>query len=88
MDADIVLTVDDGQPADSAHFFAAGLHLLELLDDLSETANVNWAVSELHLASAVSGLTAVGEGRADGVGAASLAVYGLARISGSSQSTV
>lgn len=81
MDADIVLTVDDGQPADAAHFFAAGLHLLELLDDLSETANVNWAVSELHLASAVSGLTAVGEGRADGVGAASLAVYGLARIS-------
>jgi len=42
---DIVLTVDDGQPADAARFFAVGTHLLDLLDDLAETADVGWTVN-------------------------------------------
>lgn len=80
MESDIVLIVDDGQRADAAHFFAAGVHLLELLDDLVETADVDWAVSELHVASAISGLKAVGEHSTAGVAAARVAVTGLAHI--------
>lgn len=80
MDADIVLTVDDGQRADAAHFFAAGVHLLELLDDLVETADVDWTIADLHLASAVTGLAAIGEHSAAGVTATRAAVTGLDRI--------
>lgn len=80
MNADIVLTVDDGQPADAAHFFTAGVHLLELLDDLSETAAVEWKVTDLRIGSAISALTAWGEHRTEGVDAARAAVTGLNRI--------
>lgn len=80
MDADIVLTVDDGQQADAAHFFAAGVHLLELLDDLADTADVDWAIADLHLASAVSGLAATGEHAAAGCAATRAAVTGLTHI--------
>lgn len=80
MDADIVLTVDHGQPADAARFFAAGVHLLELLDDLSETADVEWKVADLWVGSAVSALAAEGEHRMEGIDAARHAVSGLARI--------
>lgn len=80
MDADIVLTVDEGQQADAAHFFVAGVHLLELLDDLADTANVDWAIADLHLASAVSGLAATGEDTAAGVAATRAAVTGLTHI--------
>lgn len=80
MDADIVLTVDDGQSADAARFFAAGVHLLELLDDLSDTADVQWKVADLKLGSAVSALAAEGEHRTEGIDAARAAVTGLARI--------
>ena len=80
MASGIVLTVDDGREADAARFFAAGVHLLDLLDDLADTASVDWAVAELHLASAVSGLRAVGEESTAGVAAAVSAVTGLTRI--------
>ena len=80
MASDIVLTVDDGRQADAARFFAAGVHLLELLDDLADTASVDWAVTELHLASAVSGLRAVGNQSSAGVAAAVSAVNGLTHI--------
>lgn len=80
MTADIVLTTDYDTIPSAAHFFTAGSHLLELLDDLSETPNVDWTISELRLASAVSGLTARGGERSDGVRAARIAVQGLTQI--------
>lgn len=80
VDNSIVLTVDDGQAADAAHFFAAGVHLLQLLDDLAETASVDWTISGLRVASAVSTLSATGEHREAGAIAAHLAVRGLTRI--------
>lgn len=80
MTSDIVLTVDDGRPADAARFFGAGVHLLELLDDLADTAAVQWDVTELRIGSAVSGLTAIGSERAAGVGAARSAVNGLRAV--------
>lgn len=75
-----MLIVDHGQPADAARFFAAGVHLLELLDDLSETADVEWKVADLRLGSALSALAAEGEHRSEGIDAARAAVAGLARI--------
>lgn len=78
--SDIVLTVDDGQPADAARFFAAGTHLLDLLDDLAETAGVGWTVAELRRASAVAELVAAGDHRQAGVTAAHSAIVGLQRI--------
>lgn len=80
MASDIVLTVDDGQPADAARFFAAGTDLLELLDDLAETPDVNWTVDELRRASAVAGLVANGDHRQLGLASARSAVTGLLRI--------
>jgi len=80
MDASIVLTVDDGRQAAASNFFAAGVHLVEFLDDLVDTADVDWAISDLRLASAVAGLTAVGEHSAAGTAAARTAVEGLAHI--------
>lgn len=80
MDSDVVLTVDDGRAADAAHFFAAGVHLLGLLDCLADTAGVTWAVADLRLGSAISGLIAEGEHRAAGVAAAHGAVAGLSHI--------
>lgn len=80
MASDIVLTVDDGQPADAARFFAAGSDLLELLDDLAETPDVNWTVDELRRASAVAGLVAYGDHRQVGLASARSAVTGLLRI--------
>ena len=77
---DIVLTVDDGQPADAARFFAVGTHLLDLLDDLAETADVGWTVNELRRASAVAELVATGDHRDEGVAAVRSAVMGLAQI--------
>lgn len=77
---DIVLTVDDERPAGAARFFAAGAHLLELLDDLAETADVEWMVTDLRIASAVSGLSATGENRRYGSAAARSAVRGLAQV--------
>ncbi len=75
--SDIVLTVDDGSPADAARFFGAGVHLLELLDDLADTVAIQWSVTELGIGSAVSGLSAIGDERAAGVAAARSAVTGL-----------
>ena len=72
-----MLIVDHGQPADAARFFAAGVHLLELLDDLSETADVEWKVADLRLGSALSALAAEGEHRSEGIDAARAAVAGL-----------
>lgn len=80
MDSDIILTVDDGLVADAASFFAAGVHLLDLLDDLADNASVRWSVAELRRASAVSGLAADGDYREAGVAAALSAVRGLAAI--------
>lgn len=78
--SDIVLTVDDGQPADAARFFAAGSHLLDLLDDLAETADVEWTVADLRCASAVAELSAAGVYRQAGVAAVRSAMTGLAHI--------
>lgn len=80
MASDIVLTVDYGEPADAARFFAAGADLLELLDDLAETPNVNWVVDDLHRGSAVAGLAAHGEHRQTGLDSARSAVTGLLSI--------
>lgn len=80
MTSDIVLTVDEGQAADAARFFAAGACLLGLLDDLAETADVEWAVSELRTGSAVSGLSASGENKDAGIAAAHSVVDGLTRV--------
>lgn len=84
MTSDIVLTVDEGLPASAARFFEAGTHLLELLDDLAETPNVDWTVDELRRASAIAGLAAVGEYRAAGLAAAKSVVTGLTLIRGGS----
>jgi hypothetical protein len=78
--SDIVLTVDDGQPADAARFFAAGTHLLDLLDDLAETADVDWTVAELRRGSAVAELLAAGDQREAGLAAVQSAVQGLVHI--------
>lgn len=78
--SDIVLTVDDGQPADAARFFAAGTHLLDLLDDLAETSDVQWEVSELRRASAEAGLAATGAHRAAGLAAVDSVFAGLTSI--------
>jgi hypothetical protein len=78
--SDIVLTVDDGQPADAARFFAVGTHLLDLLDDLADTSDVEWSVADLRRASAVAGLEATGEYREAGLMAVRSAVTGLASI--------
>lgn len=80
MSDDIVLTVDDARNAGAAHFFSAGTHLLELLDDLAETPDVEWEVSALRLGSAVSGLTATGEHRQHGTAAARALVRGLTLV--------
>lgn len=80
--SDIMLTVDEGRPADAARFFAAGTCLLDLLDDLAETAGVEWSVRELRRASAEAGLVASGEHRQAGVAAARSAVAGLRLIRG------
>jgi len=80
MTGDITLTVDDGEAPDAANFFSAGVHLLDLLDDLSETASVDWSVTGLRLASAVSDLTATGDFREAGAKAARSAVSGLLAI--------
>lgn len=77
MASDIVLTVDDGQPADAARFFEAGTHLLELLDDLSETPDIDWTIEELRRSSGVAGLVALGDHRPFGLAAAQSAVTGL-----------
>ena len=75
-----MLTVDDGQPADAARFFAAGSHLVDLLDDLAETSDVEWTVADLRCASAVAELSAVGEYRQAGAAAVRSAMTGLAHI--------
>lgn len=80
MTNDIVLTVDDDRPARAVHFFSGGGHLLELLDDLADTVDVDWTVTDLHVGSAVSGLSAVGESRTQGFAAAQSAVLGLAQV--------
>lgn len=77
---DIVLTIDDARPTGAAHFFAAGAHLLELLDDLAETPDVEWMVTDLRIGSAISGLSATGENRQYGSAAARSAVRGLASV--------
>lgn len=68
---DIVLTIDDDRPARAVQFFAADGHLLELLDDLSETVDVDWTVTDLRIGSAIWGLSAVGENRPQGFATAS-----------------
>lgn len=78
--SDIVLTVDAGQSADAARFFAAGSHLLDLLDDLAETPDVEWTVEDLRCASAVAELAAAGAHREAGVAAVRSAVTGLVHI--------
>lgn len=80
MTDEIVLTIDDDRPARAVHFFAAGGHLLELLDDLAETVDVEWTVTDLRIGSAISGLSAVGENRLQGLAAARSAVRGLAQV--------
>lgn len=80
MASDIVLTVDDGQPADAARFFEAGMHLLELLDDLSETPDVDWTIEELRRSSGVAGLAAHGDHRSSGLASVRATVTGLAFI--------
>lgn len=83
MASDIILTVDKHrQAADAARFFAAGSHLLELLDDLADTPEVVWRVSDLRMGSAVTALAAEGDQRAAGVTAARSAVGGLIAIRG------
>lgn len=77
---DIVLTVDEDRPAAAAHFFAAGGHLLELLDDLAETVDVEWAITSLRVGSAVTGWSATGEHRQQGSVAARSAVRGLEQV--------
>jgi hypothetical protein len=79
---DITLTVDDGQPADAARFFAAGTHLLDLLDDLADTSDVEWAVSDLRRGSAVAGLEATGDFREAGLMAVRSVFQGMNRIRG------
>jgi hypothetical protein len=78
--SDIILTVDDGQPADAARFFTAGTHLLDLLDDLTDTADVDWIIDELRRGSATGGLEATGEHRAAGLVAVDSTISGLTRI--------
>ena len=78
--SDLVFTVDDGLPASATRFFTAGTHLLDLLDDLAETADVDWTIGELWRASAVAGLDAVGDHREAGVAAVRSAVIGLIQI--------
>lgn len=80
MASDILLTVDDGQPADAARFFEAGTHLLELLDDLSDLPDVDWMIEELRRASGVAGIAAIGEHRDAGLRSAKSLVTGLLRI--------
>lgn len=80
MSSDITLTVDDGQPADAARFFAAGTHLLDLLDDLADTSDVEWTVADLRRASAVAGLEASGTYREAGLMAVRSVFGGLSRI--------
>lgn len=80
MTDDIVLTIDDDRPARAVHFFAAGGHLLELLDDLAETVDVEWTVTDLRLGPAISGLSAVGDHRREGFAAARSAVRGLTQV--------
>ena len=80
MDADIRLTVDDGRAANPAHFFTAGMRLLELLDDLSETATLEWVFTDLKLGSAVSGIAASEQHRHEGAVVTRSAVEGLSRI--------
>ncbi|UFU03846.1 hypothetical protein LQF12_04355 [Ruania suaedae] len=77
---DIVLTIDAERPAGAERFFAAGAHLLELLDDLAETVSVEWTLSSLRIGSAISGLSAMGENRQEGFTAARSAVHGLGQI--------
>lgn len=80
MSSDITLTVDDGQPADAARFFAVGTHLLDLLDDLADTSDVEWTVADLRRASAVAGLEASGTYREAGLMAVRSVFGGLGRI--------
>lgn len=80
MASDILLTVDDGQPADAARFFMAGTHLLELLDDLSETPDIDWTIEELRRSSGVAGLAAHGAHRTSALASAHSAVAGLTLI--------
>lgn len=80
MAADIVLTIDEDRPARAVNFFAAGGHLLELLDDLAETVDVDWTVTDLRIGSAISGLSAVGENHRHGFAAARSAVRGLVQV--------
>lgn len=80
MSDDIVLTIDDDRPARAVHFFDAGKYLLGLLDDLAETVEVEWTVSDLRVGSAISGLSAVGDHRLQGSAAARLAVRGLSQV--------
>lgn len=82
MASDIVLTVDDGEPADAARFFSVGTQLVDLLDDLAERSGLKWDVTELRMGSGVSGLTCTGDGRELGVSAAKSAVLGLKLIRG------
>lgn len=77
---DIVLTIDDERPAGAAHFFSAGGHLLELIDDLAETVDVEWTVTDLRIGSAISGLSAAGKHRQQGFAAARSAVRGLVLV--------
>ena len=74
---DIKLTVDDGRVADAGRFFAAGQHLIALLDALSESPSVDWDVAELHIGSAVVAIEASGEAALEGRRAAGSAVRGL-----------
>lgn len=78
--SDIALIVDAGEAADAARFFSTGEHLLTLLDDLADTAGVDWAVEDLRRASAVAELVANGAHRTAGVEAARSAVTGLSLI--------
>ncbi|ERS35951.1 hypothetical protein HMPREF1275_00914 [Propionibacterium sp. KPL1844] len=77
MAEDIVLTVDEGKPADAARFFAAGEHLIALLDALSDSPKVEWEVADLRLGCAVAALEADGEDADEGRRAAESAVSGL-----------
>ncbi|MBU8764005.1 hypothetical protein KM868_10915 [Micrococcus luteus] len=77
---DIALTVDEGRTADASRFFAAGQHLIALLDALSESPTVDWDVADLRLGSAVAALQAVGEDAPEGRRAAASAVSGLSLV--------
>lgn len=76
MIGDIMLTVDKDGPADAGRFFSAGVHLLALLDALSENASVEWQVADLRTGSAISEFKA-SQHRDIGVKAAAMAVKGL-----------